>query len=280
MSLSRRSLLNALPAPFLAPRLVAAPKKKPLVALELFSVRDELKKDLMGTVRAIAKLGYQGVEFFSPYFAWTPEQTKEVRKLLDDLGIVCTSTHNSASSFAPENLGKAIELNQILGSKFVVMASAGKVEGLDGWKGVADRLSAAQEKLKPAGMSAGFHNHKTEFIAISGTWPMEVLAKNTPNDVVLQLDIGTCLDAGVDPVAWIEKNPGRVRSLHLKEWSSDPAKGYKVIFGEGSAPWKKIFAAAEKTGGTEHYLIEQEGSATPPMETVDLCLKAFRKIHS
>ncbi|MEO7649215.1 MAG: sugar phosphate isomerase/epimerase, partial [Bryobacteraceae bacterium] len=93
--------------------------------MELFSVREELSKDLFGTVTAVAKIGYQGVEFYAPYFQWTPAYAKEVRKLLDDLGIVCFSTHNGSSSFTPENLSKAIELNTILGSKLVVMASAG-----------------------------------------------------------------------------------------------------------------------------------------------------------
>ena len=69
----------------------------------------------MGTVRAVAKMGYAVVEFYSPYYDWTPGYAKEVRKLLDDLGIRCLSTHNSANALSPEGLGKAIELNQILG---------------------------------------------------------------------------------------------------------------------------------------------------------------------
>jgi len=233
----------------------------------------------MGTVRAVAKMGYEGVEFFSPYFAWTPDYAKEVRKLLDDLGIRCYSTHNGSNSFAPENIAKAIELNQILGSKFVVMASAGKVATLDGWKAVAERLSQAAEKMKPAGLRPGFHNHQFEFMPIEGVRPMEVLAQNTPKDVTLQLDVGTCIEAGSDPLAWIDKNPGRITSIHCKDWSPEAGKGYRVLFGEGVAPWKKIFEAAEKTGGVEYYLIEQEGSDYPAMETAERCLAAIRKLH-
>src|SRR5260221_14544541 len=66
---------------------------------------------------------------------------------------------------------------------------------------------------------------------------------------MLQLDVGTCLDSGGDPAAWIRSNPGRIHSVHLKDWSSDPDKGYKVLFGEGDAKWKDIFAAAEGGGG-------------------------------
>ena len=96
---------------------------------------------------------------------------------------------------------------------------------------------------------------------------------------MLQLDVGTCLEAGSDPVAWIRANPGRIRSLHLKEWSPDPAKGYKVLFGEGVADWKNIFAAAESVGGVEYYLLEQEGSRFPELETARRCLQSFRATH-
>ena len=275
-SLSRRSFLSVAAA---AVPAVAARKKVP-IGVELYSVRDELKQDLMGTVRAVAKMGYEGVEFYSPYFDWTLDYAKQVRKLLDDLGIKCYSTHNSAASFAPENIAKAIELNQIIGSKIVVMASSGRVDGIDGWKKVAERLNQGSEKMKPAGLRAGYHNHQTEFALLDGAKPIEVLAKNTVKDVVLQLDVGTCLEAGSDPVAWIKQNPGRFASIHCKDWSPDPSKGYKVLVGEGSAPWKKIFQAAEKVGGVEYYLIEQEGSAYPPMETIERCLKTFRKLRA
>jgi sugar phosphate isomerase/epimerase len=280
-SISRRSFLALAGA---APFAIAAQKRKRVpVGIELYSVRDELAKDLMGTVRAVAKMGYEVVEFYSPYYQWTPDYAKEVRKLLDDLGIRCPSTHNSSNAFTPEGIQKAIELNQILGAKYIVMASAGRVEGgLDGWKGVAERLTQASEKLKPLKMRAGFHNHKSEFVPIDGKRPMDVLAANTPKDVTLQLDVGTCVDAGADPVAWIKANPGRITSIHCKEWGAGAGeeKGYRLLFGEGDAPWVKIFGAAEKVGGVEYYLIEQEGSRFSSLETAERCLAAYKKMRN
>jgi sugar phosphate isomerase/epimerase len=272
---TRRSFLAATAALGFAN---AAPKRKGApVGLELYSVRDEMKKDLLGTVRRVGQMGYEGVEFYSPYFQWTAEYAKEVRKVLDEVKLQCWSTHNSATSFDPANIQKAIDLNGILGSKYVVMASAGKVEGLDGWKTVADKLTAGQEKLKAAGMSAGFHNHALEFKPIDGKRPMEVLAAGTPKGVMLQLDVGTCIEAGSDPVAWIKANPGRINSLHLKEWSKD--KGYRVLFGDGAAPWKDIFAAAEKSGGVRFYYIEQEGYDLPAIVTAEKCLANYNRIR-
>ncbi len=278
-SLSRRSFLGAAAA---APLLAAAPqgKKRIPIGLELYSVRDLMKTDVMGTVRAVAKLGYDGVEFYAPYFDWTPAYAKDVRKLLDDLGMRCFSTHNQNKVFGPENIEKAIELNNIIGSKFVVMASAGKVEGLDGWKKIADMLNAGAAKMKPAGLRVGYHNHATEFTPIEGRRPIEIVAENTTKNIMLQLDIGTCVSVKADPVAWIKKNPGRINCVHCKDWSPDPAKGYKVLLGEGAGPWKQVFEAAEKSGGVEYYLIEQEGSVYPSMETAERCLALYKKMRA
>jgi len=246
------------------------------MGIEMFSVREALKKDAPGTVRAIAEMGYQGLEFYAPYFEWSPAQTKEMKKLMDDLGIRCFSTHNSAGYFNAENLQKAIDLNLILGSKYMVMSTAQPKPGLDGWKEVAEVLNRAADGLESAGLKAGYHNHHVEFTPVDGVRPMEVLAKNTKPTVMLQLDVGTCVEAGSDPAAWIRGNPGRIRSLHCKDWSPEKDKGYTVLFGEGVVNWKAVFAAAESVGGAEYYLMEQEGSRYSEFETAKKCLEIYR----
>jgi sugar phosphate isomerase/epimerase len=224
-------------------------------------------------------MGYQCVEFYAPYFEWTEAQGKRMRHLLDQLGVRCYSTHNDEDFFHADKIGHAAELNNILGCRYMVMASSDPRPGLEGWKALADELNSAAARLKRWGLKAGYHNHEPEFTRVNGVLPMEILAKNTDPSIMLQLDVGTCLKAGADPVAWIRAHPGRIRSLHLKDWSSDPGKDYKVLFGEGNANWKAIFAAAESAGGVEYYLLEQEGSRFPELETARRCLKAFRQIH-
>jgi sugar phosphate isomerase/epimerase len=276
-TLSRRSFLAlsaTLPWAFAARASNSIP-----VGLELYSVRNELKKDPEATVRSVAHMRYQCVEFYAPYFEWSESQTKQMKRLLDDLGIRCFSTHNDSSYLNSENISRARDLNLILGCKYVVMASAQPGPGLGGWKAVADSLNFAEEQLEPAGLKAGYHNHQPEFTPIEGQRPIEVLAKNTKPSIMLQLDVGTCLEAGGNPVAWIRANPGRICSLHCKDWSPDPAKRYSVLFGEGIADWKNIFEAAESTGGVEYYLIEQEGSRFSELETAERCLQAFRLKH-
>lgn len=282
------------------------------IGLELYSVRKALAEDLMGTVAKVAEMGYEVVEFYRPYFDWTPEYAKEVRAHLDHLGIRCLSTHNPPEAFMAENRAKAIELNGIIGSTTMVMASpprgtfgsrpggpggpggarpaGGPPAGtVDTWKKVADLLTEAQEEFGAAGMHAGYHNHQYEWRALDGAgengprFAMDVLADNTPEGVTLQFDVGTCVEMERDPVAWIESHPGRIRSVHLKDWAPgthEEEKGYRVLFGEGTPPWQAIFTAAENGGGVEYYLLEQEGSRFDEFETARMCLETWKKMRA
>jgi sugar phosphate isomerase/epimerase len=262
-----------------------APAKKYPIGLELYSVRTELARDLPNTLNKVANIGYQVVEFYAPYYDWSLPYAKTVRSQMDDLGLRCYSTHNHIESFTPgDKMAKAIELNQILGCRLLVLASAPpSANGLEGWKALCGQLTSAVETLNPHGLAAGFHNHQAEWAPLDGDKRvMDVLAANTPKEFVLQFDVGTCVEAGADPVVWIKANPGRIKVLHLKDWapgSHNEEKGYRVLFGEGVSPWKEIIAASEDTGGVEYYLMEQEGSRFSEFETAQRCLdnwKTFR----
>lgn len=279
-SLSRRSFLAMSAAFPFALRGASWAASTPIpVGLELYSVREALAKDPQGTVRAVAAMGYECVEFYGPYRQWTEAQAKDMRKLVDDLHIKCYSTHNDGDNFKPENIERTRDLNRILGCKYVVLAWSDPKATADGWKTLADTLNAAAETLEPAGLKVGYHNHDAEWKPVEGKRPIEILAANTKPSVMLQLDVGTCLEAGADPVAWIRANPGRIHSIHCKDWSRDPSVAYKTLFGEGVADWKGIFSAAESVGGVEYYLVEQEGSRYPELETARRCLQSFRTTH-
>jgi sugar phosphate isomerase/epimerase len=265
------------------PRAKLAPAKYP-IGIELYAVRGELARNLPDTLRAVKEMGYEAVEFYAPYLGWTFPYAKEVRSRLDDLGLKCYSTHNAFPAMTPGDvMTKAIELNQIIGARHIVLASPPNATSLDDWMRVSAQLTTASELFKPHGLSAGFHNHRIEWNQLDGgKRVMDVLAANTPAEFVLQLDVGTCLEAGADPVAWINANPGRIKSLHLKDWapgSDADQKGFRVLFGEGVAPWKEIIAAAESVGGVEFYLMEQEGSRYPEFETAQRCLDTWRTMR-
>src|SRR5436853_403410 len=144
MSLTRRSFrtLSAL----LPCALQTAASRSIPIGLELYSVRDALKHDPEGTVRSVAKMGYECVEFYAPYFEWSEAQAKQMRKLLDDLGLRCFSTHNDEHYFDADKINHARDLNLVLGSKNLVMASADLRKGTDSWKLPAELLNTAAEK--------------------------------------------------------------------------------------------------------------------------------------
>ncbi len=261
------------------------PVRKYPIGLELYAVRSELARDLPGTLQQVAAMGYEVVEFYAPYFQWTPAYAKDVRAQLDRLGLRCLSTHNHLVAFAPgDGLARAMELNEILGSKYLILASAGREpRGADGWRRLGEQLTTATRELNRHGLTAGFHNHQTEWARVDGDRRiMDLIAENTPQEFALQFDVGTCMEAGADPVAWIKANPGRIRSIHLKDWAPGKAadeKDYRVLFGEGVTPWQDIIAAAESGGGVEYYLMEQEGSRYPEFDTARRCLETWRRLR-
>jgi sugar phosphate isomerase/epimerase len=160
--LSRRSFLTiaaAFPWALKARALASIP-----LGLELYSVRGDLKRDPFGTVRAVGEMGYQCVEFYAPYFDWDESQAKQMRKLLDDLGMRCYSTHNNREHFDPKNLPRARDLNLIMGSKYMVLAWSDPKSNADDWKKLANDLNTAADQLASSGLTPGYHNHQTEFI--------------------------------------------------------------------------------------------------------------------
>jgi len=158
----------------MAGTLAAEPsaRKRIPIGIQMYSVRDDEKRDLSGTLKGLREMGYECVEFWAPYFDWTPARAKEVRKQLDDLGLRCSSNHTSAKQFSDEHLPHAIELNHILGSRYVIMAHADPQPNLDGWKRTAEVLSKACEKLKSAKLGCGYHNWDVDFRPVEGTRPL------------------------------------------------------------------------------------------------------------
>jgi sugar phosphate isomerase/epimerase len=279
---SRRSFLAAVgttPLAFHALAAEHAARKKIPIGIQMYSVRDDEKRDLMGTLKGLREMGYECVEFWAPYFDWTAARAKEVRKHLDDLGLRCYSNHTATKHFADEHLPHVIELNHILGSRYVIMAHAGPQKDLDGWRRTAEVLAKTAPKFKQANLGCGYHNWDVDFRPVDGTRPIDILTGDTPKEVAFQLDVATCLAAGADPLAFIKANAGRIRTYHLKDWSDDPQKKYRVLLGEGIGRWKELLEVAETVGGVEHYLIEQEGSRFSQMETAKRCLDNFKTIR-
>ncbi|MGQ9629401.1 MAG: sugar phosphate isomerase/epimerase family protein [bacterium] len=244
------------------------------VALQLYSVREDCAKDFVGTVKTVAEMGYEGVEFAGYY----GKSAGELKRILDDLGLKVAGTHIGINTLLGDELKRTIEFNSALGNKFLVVPGLPEEyrNSKAAWIKTAGIVNEVAEKIRPYGMLVGYHNHAVEFQPIRGEIPWDIFFRATDEDVVMQLDIGNAMHGGADPIEILEKYPGRAKTVHLKEFS---ATNDKAVLGEGDVKWGDVFKICETTGGTEWYIIEQESYAHPPIECVRLCLENLRKMR-
>jgi hypothetical protein len=181
---SRRNFLALALSAAVGLRLQGLDKKRIPIGILLYAVQADLDKDFNATLAAIAKMGFEGVEF-THYFEWTPTRAKEVRAMLDSLQLCCFSTHNEPEAFSSDGLKHAIEINQILGSQTICCVRGLEARstspntrnkdgpmtfermGLDSWQKIAEVLLKTAENLRPLNMVCTFHNHAVEFVPVT-----------------------------------------------------------------------------------------------------------------
>jgi sugar phosphate isomerase/epimerase len=253
---------------------MAAAKGGIPVGLQLWTVRTECAKDFHGTIAKVAKLGYKGVEFAGFY----NYSAKDVRKMLDDNGLLCSGSHTAIDLLSNEKLAATMEYNRTIGNKFVIVPwlDRKQLNTKEGWLAKAKTFNELADKTRSEGVHIGYHAHQGDFLPIDGETPWDLLFGNTSKEVIMQLDTGNSMQGKADPVAVLKKYPGRSLTIHLKEFS---ATNPKALIGEGDVKWKDIFAVCESTGGTQWYIIEEESGAYPPLEAAKSSLKNFKKVH-
>ncbi len=254
-------------------RLRSGGRTRTPVGLQLYSVRKDCQKDLPGTIAAVAKMGYKGVEFAGYY----GRSAQDLRKLLDDNGIVCCGTHTGIDTLLGDRLAETIAYNKTLGNEYLVVPSLPEKYRAthQAWLDTAQLFNELAEKVKPQGMQVGYHNHGVEFTRMDGELPWDTFYGNTRKDVIMQLDLGNALHGGADPLPYLYQYPGRATTVHIKEYSKT---NDKALIGEGDIPWKAFFALSRAVGAVKWYIVEQESHAYAPLECVDRCLKNLRKM--
>ena len=243
------------------------------IGLQLYSVREDAKNDLPGVLKAVAQMGYVGVEFAGYY----GHGAQEIRALLDDLGLKCCGSHVGIDTLLGDELSKTIEFNQTIGNRFLIVPGLAKerTSSKVAWLETARLMNEISEKVKPHGMRTGYHNHHTEFHDMDGELPWDIFFGNTSPDVVMQFDTGNAMHGGAEAGPFLRRYPNRALTVHLKEFS---AANDKALIGEGDVKWDEIFTLCETAGGTQWYIVEQESYAHPPLQCVDQCLQNLRKM--
>jgi sugar phosphate isomerase/epimerase len=243
------------------------------IAVQLYSVRKDCAKDLPGTLAALSKMGYQGVEF-ADYFG---RDAKTLNQMLADNGLQCVGSHvRPFDGLLGDNLPKTIEFHQQLGNPRLIVPSLPEKysKSIQGWQIAADIFNGLAGHLKPHGLRIGYHNEGPEFKPIDGQIPWDVFMDRTTQDVIIQVDTGNAAAGGADPIDLLQRYKGRYASIHAKAFSKARPN---AIIGDDELDWKKIFHICETTGGTEWYIIEYESDLYPPLVAVEKSLATMRR---
>ena len=243
------------------------------VALQLYTVRDELATDLSGTVRQVADMGYAGVEL-----AGTGGLTAtQLRDLLAETGLRPAGSHVGLPVFE-ESLDQVIADSLTIGIKYVgVPALSQDLRVPKGFRSVARRLNKIGAELKEAGLVLYYHNHAFEFKVIDGVRGIDILYGETDPDLVkLEIDVYWVQYAGEDPAAWIRAYAGRFPLIHLKDMVGVGDGRTFAEVGEGVIDFAPIFEASEAQGA-DWYIVEQDRCARPSLESARISLENLAK---
>jgi sugar phosphate isomerase/epimerase len=271
------ALLLALLGVYTAPSAFAA-NAAPRLAVQLWSVKDEIKQDFEGTLNKIAQLGFQGVEFageLGPY----KDNAAGLKAFMDKAGLQCAGAHMHFDQLSSERFEATTAYYKALGCTNLVISMDKRGATPEQSAEMSRELSALSTKLAAKGMRIGYHNHAQEMAGAVGSTPWDVIAKNTPRAAILQQDVGWTTFAGKDPVAYVKKYPGRTVTTHFKAKFVQGGNGTPII-GQDKTDWAGLTRAVRQVGGTDWIIIEQEEypNGMGQLETVAASLKGLRAV--
>jgi sugar phosphate isomerase/epimerase len=248
----------------LAPGLLSA-KSKNGVGLQLYSLREQLPKDVKGVIEKVAKAGYSEVETFgySKQNGFWGLSAKDFSSLLKANGLKTPSGHYGLDEFfgtgKMDQFDSYIEAALATGQTYIVVPSLNHnfIKTAADFKTIADKLNKAAEICKTHGLKLGYHNHNFEWKETEGTTFYDTILDQTdPKLVSMEMDIYWVVRAGHDPLSIFEKHPGRFAMVHIKDMDKNN-EGLNTEIGTGSINFANILSKA-KLAGIQHYIVEQE----------------------
>jgi sugar phosphate isomerase/epimerase len=277
-----------------SPLLAAANKRKEIVGIQLYSVREDMQKDPLATLKALSKMGYKSVEHANyvdrKFYGYSPT---EFKKILNDLGMNMESGHtvlnkkqlNEAGTEFTDQWKYTIEDAATVGQMYVISPWMDEDIRKDYSKlmNLIDVFNKSGELCQQHNMKFGYHNHDFEFSEeLNGMTLYDIILKNSdPSKVIQQLDIGNMVNGGAKAMDLLKKYPNRFESMHVKDeiLSKEGNDKYEsTILGKGIVGTKEVLDWGRKHGGTTHFIIEQESyQGIPPLDCAKEDLEIMKK---
>jgi sugar phosphate isomerase/epimerase len=261
----------------------------PLIGLQLYTVRDAMGKDPIGTLQKVAQIGYNSVE--NATYTGTEKfygmDVAAYKKVLSDNGLTATSGHyrlgEETDHGAPvigtilHEWQRAVDDAAALGLKYMVCAYLSDQERgtLDHYKELADIFNKAAEPVRKAGMQFCYHNHNFEFEAQGGVFPYDILLDKTDKDLVkMEVDLYWIKKAGQDPLALFQKHPGRFPLWHVKDMSKEADQSFAAV-GTGIIDFKTIFQHKAEAG-MKYFFVEQDKCPGSPFDSITTSIQFIK----
>lgn len=251
------TLVSSLIMALFSVSVLAKVQQVPPISVQLWSVKDDIKSDIKGTLKKLADMGFSGVEFANEFGEFT-DKPNELKSYLDSIGIQASGAHVSFESLNESNFDKTVKLYKTLGVNSLVIGWDTRAWHPQGIFEIVRLLNQLSKKLAPLNMQIGFHNHDHEFDAFNNSTYWDYLAEHTSYDVILQLDVGWVTYAGKDPIEYVKKYSGRTLSTHYKVQLPEGTKGKFPIIGKDTIDWLNLLKANISHGATQWLIVEQE----------------------
>ena len=261
-------------------------KRRWPIGLQLYTVRDQLNRDLIGTLKEIALIGYTSIEGAGYenrlYYGLPPA---EFKKIISDLGLTMPSSHTKTEIQADngkKNIMDAFEITVedtlAVGADYLVYAwlPPEERETLEDYQFLAEIFNGAGEICKKAGLRFAYHNHDFDFAGTNGRIHYDVLLDETDPDLfTMELDLYWIIKAGFDPLVYFQRYPGRFELWNVKDMEEGPEQFFAEV-GQGIIDFRSIFARAGESG-LKHYFVEQDECRRPPLESIRISYDYMNK---
>lgn len=241
---------------------------RPLIALQLYTVRDATAQDMIGTLRRVAEMGYEGIELAGNGNATTEEITTTLR----ELNMQCVGSHVGIEALQ-NDLPGVIQSANWLGHRHVVCPYTGEEwRSEEGYRKLAGLLSDVGAQLQREGLQMCYHNHAFEFEKYNGQYGLDILLGSGDPDLLhAEIDTFWVQKGGEEPGAFIEKYEGRAPLIHLKDMTED---GDFAPVGEGVMSWDSVFEASDDNALA--YIVEQDQCKGDPFESAQASIQNLK----